>query len=71
METAEAVQRIQCLERRYFELNKDLRAVRAQVIEQARNSESRAQLEARLTLNEREMHDILQEVTRIEDSLLE
>jgi hypothetical protein len=70
METAEATRRIKLLEDRYYELHRDVRAVRLQ-IGTGPSAGARERLEARVAENLRQMHAILQEISGLEDSLLE
>ena len=71
METAEVTRNMQRLEERYFELYRDLRAVRAQLSAGGADSTLQARLEASQLGREREMRAILQEIERVEDNLLE
>jgi hypothetical protein len=71
METAEVTRNMQRLEERYFELYRDLRAVRAQLSAGGADSTSQAGLEASQLRREREMRAILREIERVEDNLLE
>ncbi len=71
MENTQVTRNMEQLEARYFELNRDLRATRAQLHASAADSALQATLEARLARREREMRAILQEIARVEDSLLE
>ena len=71
MEISETSREIQRLEDRYYELNRDLRAVRLQIGIDDPIAGSREQLAARVEKNMEEMHAILREITGLEDSLLD
>jgi len=71
MESVEVTFNMEQLEQRYFELYRDLRAVRAQLSAGGADSRLQARLEATQLRREREMRAILQEIERVEDSLLE
>jgi hypothetical protein len=71
MEIAEATRRMKLLEERYFELNRDLQAVRVGLGCDTADARSQALSQARLAQREREMRDILQQIARVEDSLLD
>jgi bisphosphoglycerate-independent phosphoglycerate mutase (AlkP superfamily) len=71
METAEATRRIKLLEERYFELNRDLQAMRVQLACDPVDVRPQGLSEARLAQREREMRTILQQIAHVEDSLLD
>lgn len=71
METTEACRKMKMLEDRYYELNRDVRAVRSRIGTDGPTAGSREQLEARMQEHLREMHAILEEIAGLEDSLLD
>jgi hypothetical protein len=71
VETLEVDRNMQRLEQRYFDLYRDLRAVRAQLSAGSVDSTLQARLEDAQLRRQREMRAILEEIERVEDSLLE
>jgi hypothetical protein len=71
MTTAEADLQMSLLEERYFVLHRDARTVRTQIEGDGRAVQRRVQLEARLRQDREQMSAILQEIARVEDSLLD
>ena len=66
MEITEATRRMELLEQRYFVLNRDVRTTQA-----VPGGNGDAAVQARIAENQKQMRAILQEIARVEDSLLD